>query len=127
MNKKLWIIVIIAVLILFTLLVTSYAYPKLMQEDNPKQVIEGIIQLNLKNLELYEYDSNTISKQYITRSTDGFDVIKMMLEDEGWIFNEQFGSGYLFESSVKTEENITISSVQFTRYFKLWLIPQTAF
>jgi len=127
MDKKLLKSGILSILILFTILITVYAYPILNQEDNPMQVLDGIIQLKIKDLDLYEYDTNTESKQYITTSKEGFDVIQMLLEDEGWLFNEQFGSGYLFKSSANTEENITISSVQFTRYFKLWLIPQTAF
>jgi len=127
MDRKLWKRIIISVLILFTILIAVCAYPILKQEDNPIQVIGGIIQLNIRGLDLYEYDSNMESKQYITASKEGFEIIQMLLEDEGWLFKEQFGSGYLFESSANTEENTTISSVQFTRYFKLWLIPQTAF
>ncbi len=127
MDKKLLKSGILSILILFTIFITVYAYPILNQEDNPMQVLDGIIQLKIKDLDLYEYDTNTESKQYITSSKEGFDVIQVLLEDEGWLFNEQFGSAYLFKSSANTEENITISSVQFTRYFKLWLIPQTAF
>jgi hypothetical protein len=127
MKNKLWKKIIIGFLILFTILIAIRVYPILKQEENPVQVINGIVQLNLRGLDLYEYDSNPMSKQYITTSKDGFEVVRKMLEDEGWLFNDQFGSGYLFEESTKEKENITISRNQFTRYFELWFIPQTAF
>jgi hypothetical protein len=127
MKKKLWKKIIIGFLILSTIVIAVQAYPILKQEENPVQVINGIVQLSLRGLDLYEYDSNPISKQYITTSKDGFEFVRKMLEDEGWLFNEQFGSGYLFEYSTNEKENISISSIQFTRYFKLWLIPHTAF
>lgn len=127
MKKKLWKKIIIVFLLLFLILIAYLAYPALKQEENPVQVINGIVQLNLRGLDLYEYDSNLISKQYITKSKDGFEVIRKMLEDEGWLFKEQFGSGFLFEYSTNEKKHISISSIQFTRYFKLWLIPQTAF
>jgi len=124
---------ITVILLIFVLFLTSivaiWVRPILRQEENSVQVLKGIVQLNLKDLDFYEYDSNPIYMytQYITKSKNGFEVIRESLEDEGWIFKEQFGSGYLFKYSTNEKEDISISSVQFTRFFKLWNIPMNAF
>ena len=124
MNKLTIKKIVIGLTILFLILTTVRIYPFVIQEENRFLIFNGIIKLYLKNLDTFEYDSNSMSRQYITNNKDGFKAINNMLQKEGWIFKEQFGSGFLFENLNDKKENITIGSTQFSRYFKLWNIPQ---
>jgi len=124
MNKFIIKKIIIGLVVLFLILIIEQAYPLLAQEENRFLIFNGIIKLHLKSLDTFEYDSDSISRKYITKSTDGFKVISNMLQKEGWVFGEQFGSGFLFEHLNDEKENMTIGSTQFSRYFKLWNIPQ---
>jgi|LGVF01.1.fsa_nt_gb hypothetical protein len=126
MNKFKGLKLIIGLVILFLVLITAGVYPLLTQETNTLSVLNGIIKLNIKNLDTFEYDADSTSKQYITKSKDGFEAISNMLQLEGWVFKEQFGSGFLFEYSTDEKQKITIGSIQFSRYYRLWKIPQTS-
>jgi hypothetical protein len=111
------------ILIVLLLLISIQVYPLLTQEENTLLILSGIVQLNLNDVDIYEYDSDSATKYYIAKSKDGHDPIFKVLEDDGWTYREQFGSGFLFKKSSNETEQVTVGSIQFSRYFTLWKVP----
>lgn len=120
-NKKL----LIGLFILFLVLIAIRMYPLLTQEENTLSILNGIVKLTLKDLDIYEYDSDSTFAYYLTKRKDDYKPICLLLENAGWTFKEQFGSGFLFEHSTGDLKNLTVGSTQFSRYFRLWKVPQT--
>ena len=127
MNKLISKKLVIGLVVSFLLLSTAQIYPLLTQEDNTPLVFHGIVKLNFTDVDIFEYDSDSISKKYITNSKDGFEAISNMLRDKEWVFKEQFGSGFLFELTSDEKQHMTVTSTRFSRYYILWKIPQTSY
>jgi hypothetical protein len=121
-NKKRLIGITILLSVLIS--ISIHLHPLLTQEKNTVSILSGIVQLNQKELDIFEYDSDNTTKYYITRTKDKFEPAFLMFENEGWIYKEQFGSGFLFQNSSKEEEKLTVGSIQFSRYYVLWKVPQ---
>ncbi len=90
--------------------------PAILQEGNPLPILKGIVRLQLSDERLMFIDSD----RYITRTEGSDDVIISFLENNGWMFEEQFGSAYIFN---KQDNLINVGSKQYSRYFRLWQIP----
>lgn len=121
-NKKLF----IGFIILFLVLSLILLYPLLTQEENTFSVLGGIVALNVKDIDIHEYHSDSSFNYYLTKSNEGYEPIKLMMENDGWSFKEQLGSGFLFEKSTDDKQTLTVVTTQFSRYYRLWTVPQTA-
>lgn len=115
---------LIGILIIASILVVIRIYPLLTQEENTVEVLSGIVNLNLRDTLIYEYDADTTTAYYISKSKDGNEPILLMLESDGWSFVEQFGSGFLFEATRDASDRISVGSTLFSRYYRLWQVPQ---
>ena len=113
MNKKVILIVLLIVLIVGFVII----YPVLFQEGNPLPIIKGIIKLSSSNSDIIKISDEP--QIYITKTDkDKTPVIKLM-DEEGWKFDEQGGSGYVFSK----EDNILIvTRVQYTRKYMIWKV-----
>lgn len=88
-------------------------------------ILSGIVKLNIQDLDIYEYDSDSTSKYFLTKSKDSYKPISLMLENDGWVFSEQFGSGFIFRKSTDDKQQLFINSNLFSRYFKLWKVSSS--
>lgn len=114
MNKKITLIVSLIILIVGFIII----YPVLFQEGNPLPIAKGIMELNFNGKTIAKVSNKPL--RYITKISEGDTPIMKMMDKEGWVFVEQFGSGYLFS---KEEQNKTITSVQYTRKYRIWGMP----
>jgi len=92
--------------------------PVIFQEGNPCSQISGIIQLNFTNKDMVKLSSE--EDKYVTKSRNGADIIKAFMKEKGYEFNEQMGSGYLFESP--TEKDVVVIHKYYSKYYSLWKI-----
>lgn len=113
MNKGGVIIVVLIAIIGFATI-----YPLLFQEGNPLPIIKGIIELNSSNSDIIKISDEP--QRYITKTDkDNTPVIKLM-DKEGWRFDDQAGSGYIFS---KDDNILIVSRVQYTRKYIIWEVP----
>lgn len=114
-------IIVIAVVALILMILFTGIYPLAKQEDNFISILKGIYRLNIYDCKIVEYDNSCEYVEYISETKDGEEPLIALLESEGWVFEDQMGSGYIFK---KDDVKITIQGTQFSRYFRIWKIPQ---
>ena len=104
----------IIIVLSFLLILSTVIYTALFQEDNVIPIIKGIIHLNRDN-SIAEISKEP--KKYLTKSEQGSLPIVELMEDEGWQFDDQLGSGYIFS---KDSKDLLIISRQYTRKYRIW-------
>lgn len=60
------------------------------------------------------------NNKYITNSQNGQEIIKDFMQDKGYEFTEQMGSGYLFRSA--SGQDVIVTHKYYSRYYSLWSI-----
>lgn len=114
-NKKLFIAG------LSVLLIGLFFYtfrPVIFQEGNPTPLIIGIVKLNLTDQKIVKL--NMAGEKYLTKSSIGKKILIDKLNDQGYKFIEQMGSGYFFRDD---EFNGLIATHKYySRFFSLWSI-----
>ncbi len=108
-KKKILIPLLIALILAFIVV-----YSVLFQEGNPIPIIKGITALNKEN-EIVQISKNP--EIYLTKTDKGSSSITNLMKNEGWKFEEQFGSGYIFS---KDDNKVMITSTQYTGKYKIW-------
>lgn len=108
------------VLIAIFILVVLLYRPVIFQEGNPTPLAKGIIRLNFTQDKIIKLDMN--GDRYLTKSNNGQEVIKLYMNDNGYNFIEQMGSGYLFKST--TGESAVATRKHYSRFYSLWNITE---
>ncbi|WP_214483779.1 hypothetical protein [Bacillus sp. SM2101] len=86
------------------------------QEDRPIKLTLSIINSTIFDKEYIEY--NTDPFLYVAKFSDGsYSSIKTVMENKGWLYKDQVGSGLVFE---KDGEQITIATKNITRFYYIW-------
>lgn len=116
-NKKILFITSIVILILGAFVI--FYTPVIFQEGNPWPQIKGIAQLNFGNKDVVKLDIG--ENKYITKSNNA-EIIKAFMEDKGYNFTEQMGSGYLFKSDAGASAVATHR--YYSRFYSLWTINE---
>lgn len=106
------------VLIAIFILVVLFYSPIIFQEGNPTPLAKGIIRLNFTQDKIIKLDMN--GGRYLTKSNNGQEVIKLYMNDNGYNFIEQMGSGYFFQSI--TGESAVATRKHYSRFYSLWNI-----
>ncbi len=106
------------VLIAIFILVVLFYSPIIFQEGNPTPLAKGIIRLNFTQDKIIKLDMN--GGRYLTKSNNGQEVIKLYMNDNGYNFIEQMGSGYFFQSI--TGESAVATHKHYSRFYSLWNI-----
>lgn len=114
MSKKVILIMLLTILTVVVIII----YPILLQEGNPIPVIKGIIRLSFSKSDMVKISDEP--QRYITKATKDSTPIIELMDKEGWDFDEQAGSGYIFS---KDDNILIISSVQYTRKYRIWKTP----
>lgn len=100
------------IILIFGLITIS---PALFQEGNPIPVFKGMMKLSLNQDKIVQISDSP--KKYISKTNIGENLLIKLLEKESWKFDEQLGAGYLFS---KDENKLVVTSVQYTRKYKVW-------
>ena len=125
MVKKVTITVIV-----FVGLIVAFIYMPIIlsgalwQEKDPLKHLTSIAKLKLtsSNYEIIsEVDNNYVVYLSDTERDDTFENIQLSLEQNGWQFKEQLGSGYIFE---KAGEEMVVTSRQYSSSYYLWTVPK---
>jgi len=106
-------------LVIFILSILLYR-PVIFQEGNPTPLMKGIGQLNFTQDKIVKLNMN--GDRYLTKSNNGQEVIKSYMQDKGYAFTEQMGSGYLFKST--TGKSAVAIHKYYSRFYLLWNITE---
>lgn len=96
-------------------------YPSLPIENMSKR--EVLQEIRQSNEELVKLSKENGHEWYvITKGNQGIatDIIKEMVTQYGWTYNEQMGSGHFFE---KNEERLIVTTQMWTSHYVLVQIP----
>jgi hypothetical protein len=120
-NKKRILIFLGALLAVLALALWLYK-SVIFQEGNPAPLVRGIIQLNFTPDKIVKLAM--AGDKYLTKSKNGQEIIKDFMQDKGYEFTEQMGSGYFFKLS-NGKGAITIHKY-YSRYYSLWSIIENS-
>lgn len=108
--------IIVIAIIIFVLGILIYNFsPVIFQEGNPWPEIKGIAELTFGEEKLVKLSDS--ENKYLTKSEGGAEIIKLYMENNGYEFSEQMGSGYFFNSS---DGNIIVAKRQYSRFYSIW-------
>lgn len=122
MTKKIknFIILISSFIVVFAFAFYYYS-PVIFQEGNPLPLIKGILELNFTKKDIILLDSE--DELYFTKSKNGKEVLSEKLNDDGYQFLEQMGSGYFFKN--ENEEKLIATHKYYSRFYSIWKITKT--
>ncbi|WLD94385.1 hypothetical protein [Alkalihalobacillus sp. AL-G] len=94
----------------------------LSQEGNPVPILTAITKLHISNNNYEPFSESDFDTRYVSENTgkSRYNVVKEFMEEKGWVYQEQMGSGLIFKNS---DQTITISTIQYSRHYILWNIP----
>lgn len=97
----------------------------LSQEGNPLPLLTSIYKLEFSGRDYMQFSSLENGKRYVSDNTGAsrFDAAKKMMENYGWKFKEQMGSGLIF---TKGEQTTVVETRQYSKHYILWDIPEDA-
>jgi len=90
--------------------------PIIFQEGDPTPLLKGIMRLNFTGEEIVRLDMG--GDRYLTKSENGQEVIKDFMQDKGYKFTEQMGSGYFFKD--KNENTLIATHRYYSRFYSIW-------
>ena len=98
----------------------------LSQEGNPLPILSSILDLELSDSEYERFAESETQNWYVSANSGEFryDVITEFMNDKGWDFEEQLGSGFVFR---KDDESLVIESKLYSEHYFLWDVPSEVF
>lgn len=113
--------ILLALLLLFIVLLGLLFFrfgTALTQEGNPLPILSSIFVLDFSDSEYEEFAQS----RFVSENTGEmrYDVVKNLMNKNGWEFTEQMGSGLMFERDAET---IVVETRQFTQHYFLWDVP----
>jgi hypothetical protein len=114
-NKKRILIFLGALMAVLALAFWLYK-PVIFQEGNPAPLVRGIMQLNFTQDKIVKLIM--AGDRYLTKSENGQEVIKYFMQDKGYEFTEQMGSGYFFKD--KNENTLIATHRYYSRFYSIW-------
>lgn len=109
---------IIILLIIILLAGIIVGFPVIFQEGNPLPILKGIIKLGVSDDNIVQISNEP--RVYISKASVRNIPLIELIGKEGWNFEEQLGSGYIFSRDSK---KLVVGSVQYTRRYRIWKIP----
>ena len=116
-NKK--VLLLISAIILIAGIFLSLYSSVIFQEGNPWSQIKGITQLTFGKSDIVKLSN--FDNKYLTKSKGGPAVVEEFMEDRGYEYMDQMGSGYFYKSSDRT---IVLTRRQYSRFYTIWTIAE---
>jgi len=107
--KKKHIIRLVLIVIAIMIFAMSYKLVMISEGESTVKLVSGIVKLSFSKKDYIE-----ISKEKYIAKSDSMDEFIQYMEESGWTFKEQLGSGYVFYNEEKTK---TISTRKFTKKY----------
>lgn len=111
---------IFGVLIIIFILAALLYKPVIFQEGNPGPLLRGIMQLDFNQDKIVKLEMD--GSRYLTKSKYGLEIIKSYMQDKGYFFTEQMGSGYFFQSMAG--DGAIVTHKYYSRLYSLWNIVE---
>ena len=111
------------VLLLFTLVVYRFG-GGLVQEANPIPIIISALLLDFSDDEYKHFSTTKDYERYIAKAGDQGKIITELMKDNGWAFDEQLGSVYIFH---KDGETAGVGTESYSEHYKIWDVPKEVF
>jgi hypothetical protein len=108
---------ILSIIIAVLVLLAVFNYKTIFQEGNPWPQAEGIAELIFSDNDLVNLSS---AGRYLSWTDNGRESFIESMEEKGYRFVDQLGSGYFFENS--SGDQVLATSRQYSRWFSLWNI-----
>lgn len=118
MAKKILLVLITVLLIIFLFLI--FYRRVIFQEGSPWPQIRGIVELSLGRSEMVKLSET--EKEFLTKSSEGRDMILNYMQKKGYEFIEQMGAGYVFLSS--KGEKVVVTHRLYTKCYSIWKINE---
>lgn len=113
-NKKLKIILLVMVSII---IFSFYFYsPIIFQEGNPVPLFKAVIELNIGSQDIIKLDLG--EEKYLTKNKNGQEVLTDLLNNQGYEFISQMGSGYFFKD--KNDNALLATHRYYSRFYSIW-------
>jgi hypothetical protein len=95
----------------------------LFQEGNPLPILISILKLELTKDDYEQFSETEQSLRYVSdgKGSSRYDVINDQMEEMGWRFKEQLGSGLVY---MKDGDNSVIETRQYTKHYMIWNLPK---
>ncbi len=90
--------------------------PVILQEGNPSPLIRGVIRLIFSKDKIVKLDMG--GDKYLTKSRGGREVLIALLNNRGYEFIDQLGSGYFFKD--KNDNAALITHRYYSRFYSIW-------
>jgi hypothetical protein len=119
-NKKILRICLGVLIIIFVLVFLLYR-PVIFQEGNPIPLIKGITQLNFTPDKIVKL--NMDGDKYLTKGKNGQKILVNLLNDQGYEFISQMGSGYFFKD--KNDNALLATHRYYSRFYSIWSLILT--
>ena len=112
---------IIIAIISFALGALIYNYSKVIfQEGNPWPEIKAISQLTFGGTDMVKLSDS--DNKYLTKSQDGPKAVDTFMNDRGYEYTDQMGSGYFYKLSDKT---VVLVRRQYSRFYTIWTVSDS--
>lgn len=120
---KKYLVVILLIFIVFIGFIGIRFGSALFQEENTIQIIVSITKLEFSTKDYVKVTETVQRIRYVSKNKNGLqgEIINEFMQEYGWQFIEQAGSGYIFEKDGKT---IVVETRLFTKNYFLWSVPK---
>lgn len=97
----------------------------LSQEGNPLPILSSILNLEVSDSDYEQFAESETQHRYVSANSGEvrYDVITEFMNDHGWDFDEQLGSGFIFK---KGDESLVTETKQYSTHYFLWDVPSEA-
>lgn len=95
----------------------------LFQEGNPLPIISSALKLQFSDSEYVQFSQTEKRSRYLSINIGDrrYDVVKGFMKSQGWIYEEQMGSGLIFS---KDGKEAIVETRQYTSHFIIWDVQQ---
>ena len=120
--KKFLLVILLILIVAIGFIVIRFG-SALFQEENTTEIIASITKLEFSTNDYIKVTEISQRIRYVSKNENGFQekVIKEFMQENGWQFKDQAGSGYIFE---KDGETIVVEAKLFTKNYFLWSVPK---
>lgn len=117
--------ILLTLLLLFIVLIGLLFFrfgTALTQEGNPLPILSSIFVLDFSDSEYEPFVESEAGTRFVSANTgeSRYDVVEDLMNENGWEFMEQLGSGLVFQREAET---MIVETRQFTKHYFLWDVP----
>ena len=118
--NKIKIIILGLIVLVFLLFFYSFS-PVIFQEGNPIPLVRGIVELNFSQNDIVALDEK--EGKFLTKSKNGKEILIEKLNNQGYEFVGQMGSGYLFKKNQL--DKLIATHKYYSQFYSIWSLTKS--